>query len=281
MQATIGIIGNGFVGGAVSYGFITRGAYVKVYDKDANRRLDSMKSVLGCNFVFVCLPTPMLSAEGDDADLSILIEFFDGVVSEEDFNPIYVIKSTVPVGPTEMISSLHKDLNVVHNPEFLTASNARRDFINAERTVIGGKNSLADAVENVYSQYFPEIPSIKMASSASELVKYTANSFLALKVSYFNMIFEFAEKSKINFYDVISGVSSDSRIGESHCSVPGPDGDFGYGGTCFPKDVNAMIKMLDRQDIYSRILEASWHYNKKRRKHWDWAESPSAVSQKQ
>ena len=119
-----------------------------------------------------------------------------------------------------------------------------------------------------------------MNSKASELVKYSANTFLALKVSFFNMVFEFSHKNNINFDDVIEGVCSDSRIGYSHSNVPGPDGDYGYGGTCFPKDINAMIRMMDRFDVDSLLLKASWHYNKNRRKNWDWADNPSAVTEK-
>ena len=274
----IGVIGNGFVGGAISYGFVSRGADVKVYDREPERSLDAIESVLSCDFVFVCLPTPMLSPEGGDADLSILIDFFEHAVSLEKLDPIYIIKSTVPVGTTEMISCLHKDLKVIHNPEFLTAANAREDFINSERTVLGGDDSLTSIVSDLYYAYFQEDLTVTMSSKASELVKYTANSFLALKVSYFNMVFEFARKNNINFGDVVSGACLDSRIGFSHTGVPGPDGDYGYGGTCFPKDINAMINMFGRSEVDNLILRSSWEYNKKIRKSWDWSNKPSAVS---
>ena len=281
----IGVVGNGFVGGAVAHGFVRKGLDVFVYDKQPNRSLDSIEDVLSCDFIFVCLPTPMNSAEGGDADLSILIEFFEYINEIEAFDPIYILKSTVPVGTTEMLSSLNKEIKLVHNPEFLTAANAKEDFLNPERTVIGGPAELAQIVSNLFMDYFCternkvcEKP-ILMDSKASEIVKYSANSFLALKVSFFNMVFELSKKTGVNFDDVVNGVCSDSRIGYSHTLVPGPDGQMGYGGTCFPKDINAMIKMLERLNIDNDILKASWYYNKNMRKEWDWSSNPSAVTQ--
>ena len=281
MPDKIGIIGNGFVGDAVHYGFSASIDNIKVYDKDHNKSLNTIEEVLDCEFVFVCLPTPMRKAEGGDADLSILINFFSYVAEVEATEAIYILKSTVPVGTTEMLSSLHEDLKIVHNPEFLTANNARQDFANAERTVIGGHPDITRKVSELYTDFMLEAlheEPILVHSRESELIKYSANCFLALKVSYFNTIFQLCQGLGIDFENVIAGTCSDSRIGYSHSSVPGPDGDFGYGGTCFPKDVNAMIKMLNRHDVNADMLKASWLQNLSVRKFWDWSNSPSAVT---
>tara|TARA_R100000008_G_C3538107_1_gene143244 strand:- start:57 stop:896 length:840 start_codon:yes stop_codon:yes gene_type:complete len=274
---TIGVIGNGFVGNAVATGFRNAGAIVKVHDKDPNKCVNTLEETLQSDFIFVCLPTPMVSAEGGDVDLTILKEFFN----QPDLNrqPIYIIKSTVPVGTTsEIIKNSDVPIMVVHNPEFLTAANAEEDFINAERTVIGGTSLWASCVADLYKTYWPDTPVITVSSDASEMIKYTANSFLALKVTYFNMVFDYCVNMGIDYSDVLSGVCSDSRIGSSHTQVPGPDGDRGYGGTCFPKDINAMKEMFLQAGVDHGILSDSWNYNKDIRENWDWANNPSAVS---
>lgn len=283
MDNYIGIIGNGFVGDAVYYGFSASVDNIKVYDKDDNKSLNSIEEVLDCDFVFVCLPTPMTNVKGSEVDLSILIDFFSYVSEIEATDSIYILKSTVPIGTTDMLSSLHKELKIVHNPEFLTANNARDDFVNAERTVIGGSSDLAKKVSNLYSEHLLDSlyeDPILVDSKESELIKYSSNCFLALKVSYFNMIFELCKSIGIDFNSVVNGTCSDSRIGRSHSSVPGPDGDFGYGGTCFPKDINAMINMMNRYGIDNNMLTASWLQNLRLRRNWDWASIPSAVTSK-
>ena len=271
----IGVIGNGFVGNAVASGFKSVGADVRVYDKDPSRSPNTLDETMESDFIFVCLPTPMQSAEGGDVDLTILTEFFNQPDLNKD--PIYIIKSTVPVGTTWKMA-INSGANVVHNPEFLTAANAEEDFINAERTVIGGNHLWTSPVADLYKTYWPDTRVITVASNASEMIKYTANSFLALKVSFFNMMFDYCQRVGINYSDVLSGVCTDSRIGSSHTQVPGPDGDRGYGGTCFPKDINAMKEMFLYAGVNCDILSDSWKYNKRIRENWDWANNPSAVS---
>ena len=153
-----------------------------------------------------------------------------------------------------------------------------KDFINAERTVIGGNHLWTSPVADLYKTYWPDTRVITVASNASEMIKYTANSFLAIKVSFFNMMFDYCQRVGINYSDVLSGVCTDSRIGSSHTQVPGPDGDRGYGGTCFPKDINAMKEMFLYAGVNCDILSDSWKYNKRIRENWDWANNPSAVS---
>jgi UDPglucose 6-dehydrogenase len=173
---------------------------------------------------------------------------------------------------------------LVHCPEFLTAANAKYDFVNADRTVIGSPY-LREGIEEKYSEMakelflkvFPDIPVYTMTSCESEMVKYTANCFLATKVGFFNMIFTLGNKLGLDYNRVLEGVLSDPRIGKSHTAVPGPDGDYGFGGTCFPKDVNAMITTLQNNHISSYILESVWRDNMKFRTNWDWANNTSAV----
>lgn len=283
----IGVVGNGFVGGAVASGFGSYARNIRVYDINLEKRTHTLEDVLESDFVFVCLPTPMKDANGGSSDLSYIFNFFaDEVVSRSAYDPIYILKSTVPPGTTEKINQSDERIKIIHNPEFLTQSNAKKDFINAERTVIGGDPKLTSEVRSLYKHYFPFTPCIEMSSDESETVKYACNAFLTLKVTFFNMISEFCENFEnetnrpIDYESMIEGVISDSRIGESHTAVPGPDGDYGYGGTCFPKDINSLMDSFDKFNVDASLLRSSWNYNKKIRSDWNWKDNPSSDSSK-
>jgi UDPglucose 6-dehydrogenase len=278
-KINIGVVGNGFVGGAVSSGFRNKGCNVRVYDKQESLSDSSLKEVLACDFVFVCLPTPMAKNEGGPVDLSALGKFFEEVIKNKEYSPIYIIKSTVPPGTTESIrSSSGNIIKVVHNPEFLTSANAHEDFESAERTVIGGLEHVTSNVSLLYEKFYPYSEIIEMSSDESELVKYAANCFLATKVTYFNLIYKLCESLGLDYAKVIHGTVSDFRIADSHCDVPGPDGDFGFGGTCFPKDINGLIHSMYEANVSTGLLKEVWDLNKTIRSDWDWVNNSSAVS---
>ena len=278
---SIGVIGNGFVGNAVADGFspfVVDG--VKIYDIDPKRRTHGLIGAINSDFVFVCLPTPMVDAEGGECNLSIIEEFFD-MLEKDDLtgnNPIFIIKSTVPIGTTRKLQEKHSWLNIIHNPEFLTAANAEEDFLNADRTVLGGscEQSLSKAKE-LYSEFFPDIPIYTMTSDESESVKYFANCFLATKVMFFNEMKVLTESLGVDFDKIGEAVTADTRIADSHWKVPGPDGEYGFGGTCFPKDTNALIDTMEKNGMNPLILKAVWEQNKNFRKNWDWKDNTSAV----
>ena len=117
-----------------------------------------------------------------------------------------------------------------------------------------------------------------MKSNNSESVKYFANCFFATKVSFFNEMFLLCEKLNLDWGQIIEGVMSDSRIGNTHYKVPGHDGFRGFGGTCFPKDINALIALFKENKINPLMLNAAWETNLIVRKNLDWAEETSAVS---
>jgi len=274
----ISVIGNGFVGGAIANGFSQ--LKPKIYDVDPQRSQCSLEEALEQEYVFVCLPTPMVSVEGGKANLSILRGFFESI-SNKTVHGVFIIKSTVPIGTTKQLQKDFSQFRFVHNPEFLTAANAKNDFLNADRTVIGSSDvSALQSVLELYQSQFPNIPIHVMNSDESELVKYTANCFLAVKTMFFNEIKLLSESIGADYSKIITGVVSDKRIGVSHTKVPGPDGDYGFGGTCFPKDINALIDTIDliNGNAKSDILKAAWDRNKQVRKNWDWAASKSAVT---
>lgn len=258
----IGIVGNGFVGNAIYQNFKDV-VLTNVFDTQKHKCYNSIEEVLKSDIIFVCLPTPMKN--DGQCDLSFVIKFFEEIEIKNG-SPLFVIKSTVPIGTTEKICNMRKDLRIVHNPEFLTAVNAVEDFANSDRHIIGGRQDWCIELRNFYLDHLSFTPIQIVESKESETIKYFCNSFLASKVSFFNNLFEMCQKFDMNFDSVKDGVCSDRRIGKSHTKVPGPDGLMGFGGYCFPKDINALINTLKENDIDASLFESAWVYNKKVRK---------------
>jgi UDPglucose 6-dehydrogenase len=272
----IGIVGLGFVGNAI-YQNIKDKYNTRVYDLDPNKNIDGYLETINSDIIFVCLPTPMTSAEGGDCNISILEKFFLHLPAKMT-NGVFVIKSTVPIGTTKLLQSYRRDIKIVHNPEFLTAANAVYDFANSDRNIIGGNLYDCTIVKTFLDELFPNSLNIIVDSNESETIKYFANTFLATKVAYFNLMKDISDKYNMNYAKLAIGVCSDKRIGFSHSSTPGPDGDRGFGGTCFPKDINALIKTFEKNNLNCDILKSVWEYNKQIRKNWDWADNKSAVN---
>ena len=261
----IGIIGNGFVGNAV-YQNLRDKVECKVYDLDKNRSFNTLEEVIGQDYIFVCLPTPM--RKDGECDLSILDSFFENLYWDyPDVDGTFIIKSTVPIGTTRKYTEKY---NVIHNPEFLTARNAVEDFRTSDRNIVGGDKDLCKEFVDIFSEWFPNIPSLIVSSDESEAIKYFSNVFLAYKVAYFNKIFDVCEATGMNYKNVCFGVSADNRIGTSHTKVPGIDNDRGFGGTCLPKDLNSLIVQMERIGVNADMFKEVWKYNKDIRKIIDW-----------
>lgn len=273
-QFDIGIVGNGFVGNAL-YQNIKVKYKTKIYDIIKQKSLNTLEEVLDSDIIFVCLPTPMKSAEGSECNLSIIQNFFNSIPSNS--KPLFVIKSTVPIGTTRELKNKRTDLKIVHNPEFLTARNAVEDFSKSNRNIVGGSKQDSELLLTFFNDFFPNALNINVDYEESEMIKYFSNTFLATKVAFFNLIFDMCEKNNFNYQNIVLGITSDERIGLSHTSIPGPDGDRGFGGTCFPKDINALIYTFKNMNLDCSILEEVWKYNKKIRKDWDWARNKSAT----
>jgi UDPglucose 6-dehydrogenase len=254
----IGIIGNGFVGNAIYQNFKDR-VVTKVYDVRQEKCMNNIQDTLDSSIVFICLPTPMRS--DGQCDLSYVMKFFDEVESKNT-DTLFVIKSTVPIGTTDKLCEMRPDLNIVHNPEFLTAVNAVEDFKNTDRNIIGGNQEHCLKLADFFREHFPYTPIQIVKSNESETIKYFCNSFLASKVAFFNNLYEICQKFEMNFDSVKDGVCSDSRIGSSHTKVPGPDGFMGFGGYCFPKDINALINTLRENNIDDCLFSTVWNYNR-------------------
>jgi len=272
-KATVGIIGNGFVGNAV-YQNVRDKVETKIYDVDKNRSLNTFEEVLQQEYIFVCVPTPM-KADGS-CDLSILDKLFEDIskIEMELFEErTFIIKSTVPIGTTKKLREKYPLLWIVHNPEFLTARNAVNDLAKADRTVIGGDSTLTSRVAKLYYGYVyygEDHNIIQCSSDESEAIKYFSNTFLAYKVAYFNKVYDVCEKLGMNYKYVRDGITMDRRIGTSHTKVPGIDRDRGFGGTCFPKDLNSLILQMEKHDINADLLREVLKYNEEIRTIIDW-----------
>ena len=122
----------------------------------------------------------------------------------------------------------------------------------------------------MYEKVFKNVPIIKTKSTIAEMVKYTANCFLATKVSFANEIKQICDHVDVDYDKVIEYATYDNRLGHSHWKVPGPDGKLGFGGSCFPKDINALIYFSKAMDIDVGVLSAVWQTNLKVRPERDW-----------
>ena len=262
----IGIIGQGFVGNAVYQKF--KNYYkVRTFDLDSTKANSTKEDVLESKIIFVCLPTPM----NHDGSCNVsLVESTIKDIATHGKTEIVVIKSTVSPGTTARINSLHPNLQIVFNPEFLTERNAVSDYENQNRIILGGPRPATTELKQIFSKVFPKAHIIKTDSTHAEMVKYLTNTFLSVKVSFANEIYQICDKLKIDYDKVVEYATMDERLGESHWSVPGHDGDFGFGGHCFPKDLQAMIHLSDVLETTSNVLNAARDTNDKVRKNRDW-----------
>ena len=267
----IGIIGQGFVGNAVYQKF--KNYYdVLTYDLDDSKCNSTFRKLSReCETIFICLPTPM--DEGGRCNVSIVELELVGLNSQSaryDRKKTIVIKSTVSPGTTVRWNRQYKNLNIVFNPEFLTERNAVDDYENQKRIILGGPRPTTTEIKQIFSKVFPKAHIIKTDSTHAEMVKYLTNSFLATKVSFANEMYQICEGLDVDYDKVIEYATQDERLGDSHWNVPGPDGDFGYGGHCFPKDVKALMVVAEDMDIIPLMLAATDVKNNEVRNNRDW-----------
>ena len=271
----IGIVGQGFVGTAVKEG-LKQFYEIDTFDLDETKRdVDYIEDIIDRNnVIFVCLPTPM------NRDGSCNTDIVEGVIGELDnlaltrqcSNRVVVIKSTIPPGTTERLNKECKHIQVVFNPEFLTEANFIEDFKNQDRIIIGGPRPASTKIRQLFYKAFPKAHIIKTHSTIAEMVKYMTNTFLATKVSFANEMKMICDELKIDYDKVVEYSTYDDRLGNSHWSVPGPDGKLGFGGSCFPKDINALIALSKDMRLYLHTLQGVWNTNLRVRPEEDWKE---------
>ena len=263
----IGIVGQGFVGTAVNEG-LKQHFKIETYDIAKTSTCKSLADLSEkSDVVFVCLPTPMKKDGSCHIDIVESTLLGLDVINE---CKTVVVKSTIPPGTTKKWNSLFANIQVVFNPEFLTEANSVEDFKSQNRIIIGGPRPATTKVKRIFAKAFPKVPIIKTGSTTAEMVKYFLNCFLATKVSFANEMYQICEGLDIDYDKVTEYAIYDERLGKSHLNVPGPDGDYGYGGHCFPKDVKALINVAHNLDVSSTMLNATDSKNNDVRKNRDW-----------
>ena len=249
----IGIVGFGFVGSALNDA-LKNNVKVKIIDPRLNTKIDDLVEHAP-DFIFVCVPTPMKN-DGTQ-DLKILNQVIDELENKVP-NTNIVIKSTVLPNYLKKISD--RDLKIIYNPEFLRELFAREDFINAKFILFGSDNDKNfNELKKFYKTYTycrtKEFVTTDLITAS--IVKYSINSFLAAKVIFFNELFEVFKRldNEPSWKDFIKILQLDERIGSSHMDVPGHDGMKGFGGACFPKDINALYNFTQSMNQSMGILK--------------------------
>jgi nucleotide sugar dehydrogenase len=251
------IAGYGFVGKAVAAALKPMHEIVIV---DPQYTTNEIKYHHDADGLIVCVDTP--TGENGIINANNVANVLDEVPV---FMPV-LIKSTVTPAIVEGFEELYPNLALTYSPEFLRARTANQDFLNQKYVVLGGEDP-----ECFWQELFQTtLPNCKMAfnctAKEASMVKYTVNSFLALKTSFFNQIADICDNNGLDYDIVRHIVSNDTRIGASHTMVPGPDGERGWGGACFPKDTEAFIQWANRIEHPVTILEEAVKYNRRIRK---------------
>jgi UDPglucose 6-dehydrogenase len=292
----IGVIGTGYVGLVTGTCLAHLGHHVTGYDIDSTKienlknamvpifepglsemmkplihknlffsdHIDSLKEV---DAVFIAVGTP--SSSSGAADLKYVFSAVENASKVIKQNAIIIMKSTVPVGTAEQVKSYiqsinRPDLKVVSNPEFLKEGAAIKDFLEPDRIVVGADHHFAfEVLEKIYQPLEKNCHSkkyqfLKMSNVSAELTKYAANCFLAAKISFMNEMAHLCEASGANIEDIKLGIGSDPRVGSLFLN-PGP----GYGGSCFPKDVKALIHTAEQLGVKLEVVNAAEHANEK------------------
>ena len=279
----IGVIGMGFVGGTTAKVF-KRTHKIFPYDK-YKKEYCSEKNIKelakNSEAVLICVPTPMKQSGAIDYSaiydsLNILIEN----VKKIRRNPkeiVVIIRSTAVPGTTDKMAKKYP-FKFAFNPEFLREKNAIEDMKNTDRVVIGSNEKYtANKVIAIYKPLFPNAKYIIVDRKTAEMIKYAANVFLASQVTLANEIYNVCKSVGIDYGKVKDTILLDERIARN-INVPGPDGDFGFGGKCFPKDLNALIYLAKEKKYNPRLLKEIWKSNKRFRNKKDWLDIPGATS---
>lgn len=254
----IGIFGLGYVGSAVAESHKHHTLIIR--DPKLGNSSATISEIKSCDAIYICVSSPML--ESGDCDDS----FVKSVLNElKDYKNVIIAKSTIP---PNTYKELQKEfINLVHVPEFLTASNATLDYLTAPWVLIGGNEYWCYKAKDIIfsssiSAKHYHFTNIQTAS----LFKYLANSWMATKVIFMNELYQFSKVLDVDWKDIKEISKNDLRLGNSHWDVPGPDGMFGFGGACFPKDVSAIINSSSNFGIDLNLLKSVQNINKMIRK---------------
>ena len=267
MKLRIGIVGHGFVGKAVDFGFCRNVEKFVIDPLLGTKIMDLLQH--DPSIVFIAVPTP--SRDDGSIDSSIL----ETVFSEVKFTcprATIVIKSTCT---PDIIDRLAAKGDFVYNPEFLTEAHANHDFVNSPSIILGASGNNPQQIEEVEHAYTNHsackpCPVIRTSAKTAAFIKYATNTFLATKVVFFNELKKLYDEAGENNWAMMTGAMTyDKRIGWSHMLVPGPDGRKGFGGACFPKDTEALLHYAETLGVALTVLDTAVDTNKEIRREYD------------
>lgn len=255
MTPSVGIIGAGFVGTAVykKFRYLTD---VKVYD--TAKVIDAYDDVIAQDVLFVCVPTP----EDSDGkcDCSIVHSVLSDIDKKTETHKAVIIKSTVP--HDFLVSTMDfQNLTTLYSPEFLTERMADRDFAMQDRIILGCDGRIPNIIFELFERTFPGIRIRVCSYATASVAKYAINTYGAVKVSFFNELFQIAHGSGVDWAELYAILLGDGRIAPSWSQVPGPDGEKGFGGKCLPKDLKGFIKFAESMGIDPKMLKAALEKN--------------------
>ena len=253
----IGIIGKGVLGTAIFDFFNEKNSEVIVYDK--YKKIGLFTDVLNCDILFLCLPTLFNedTKTYDTNEINIICK----LLSEHNFNNIIILKSTVVPGTTCNLNKKY-NLDIIHNPEFLSEVTASEDFKNQNHIVLGSsENQKLEKCVNFYKYYFKDAEISLMCSTESELMKIAVNNFYSSKLIFFNELYLLCQNLDISYEKVKDSMIKNNWINPMHTNVPGKNNKLGFGGMCFPKDTKAYLNFLKNNSEYFKIAEATVEEN--------------------
>ena len=256
----IGIIGHGYVGSAVSASY----THVDVLINDPNYPQQSIgigQLKRDCSAIFVCVPTP--AYEDGQCNTAVLTSILHAL---EGYEGIVICKSTAP--PVDYAEYEKLNLRLAHVPEFLTQARAKFDYVNPHKIVVGCRPELRQEVADILMASNINFDRVKIeycSIAEASFFKYMANSMLAMKVVMNNEFADIATGLGLDWASITNIASTDSRLGNTHWSVPGPDGRRGFGGACFPKDTTALEAIAKKIAVETTMLSTAISTNKRYR----------------
>lgn len=251
----VGIAGVGFVGNAVKSFFETR-TDVVCYDKFKD--CSNIENLLSTDMIFLCLPT-LYNDKINEYDKSAIYEVCN-YLNENMYKGIVIVKSTVEPETTEYLSYVYNNLQFIHNPEFLTARTAVEDFAKQEHIIIGRSKRVSDKnvkkINDFFKKHYPKAILSNTTSTESECVKSFCNCFGASKVMLFNEYYLLCQKIGLDFNKVRDTMLKNNWINPMHTDIPGPDGNLGFGGACFPKDTRSLNAFMEKKNTPHQVLNS-------------------------
>lgn len=251
----IGIIGLGFVGGAIKNAMEGLWPDPLVLVDPAKGYTTTIADLKECSGVFISVPSPQgIDGSCDTSILESVLKELKAI----NYTGVIISKCTAP---PDVYTRLNEEYpNLIHAPEFLTAANANRDYENGKFAIIGGSvlayQREAERLIRIGQQGLGE--NVRYCSiGEAALAKYAINSFMSTKVIFMNELYQLADSMSLDYNKIAEMVKMDGRIGNSHMQVPGPDGAFGFGGACFPKDTSALLKIAEQHGVAMNVLDAA------------------------